>query len=230
MPDPNLAAVQYHEAPSEYRRNGASFSPLGTRFTAPGRAVPSKFVGTDLPSLRDLPQPLLEADLRVVGPHRAARLRDFRQFQRRNAVATDPPLSPRPPCSSYLPTACAPLLSQTGQPCDVTFYRRDPIIDVRVDQQLFLALAYGAGHKRLADMLNAIKFSDASTAAITDIWTLNPMPKDGFTEQQLASVDLDDAESPVGPNGEALRQMIRDTDHCTTVQQEDKYLRRFIAS
>ena len=84
--------------------------------------------------------------------------------------------------------------------------------------------------KRLAEMLNAIKFSDASTAAITEIWTINPMPKDGFTQQQLASVNLAEAESPVGPNGETLRQMIRDNYHCSTVQQEDKYLRRFIAS
>ena len=122
------------------------------------------------------------------------------------------------------------MLSQTGQPCDVTFSRRDPIINVRVDQQLFLAIAYGAGHKRLAEMLNAIKFSDASTAGITEIWTINPMPKEGFTEQQLGAVDLDEAETPVGPNGETLRQMIRDTYHCTTVQQEDMYLRRFIAS
>ena len=122
------------------------------------------------------------------------------------------------------------MLSQTGQPCDVTFYHREPIINVRVDQQLFLAMAYGAGHKRLAEMLNAIKFSDSSTAGITEIWTINPMPKEGFTEQQLAAVDLNEAESPVGPNGETLRQMIRDTYHCSTVQQEDVYLRRFIAS
>ena len=121
-------------------------------------------------------------------------------------------------------------LSQIGHPCDVTFYRRNPIINVRVDQQLFLAMAYGAGHKRLAEMLDAIKFSDGSAAGIMEIWTINPMPKGGFTEQQLMAVDLAEAEDPVGPNGETLRQMIRDTYHCTTVQQEDRYLRRFIAS
>ena len=91
--------------------------------------------------------------------------------------------------------------SQTGPPCDVTFYRRNPIINVRVGQQLFLAIAYGARHKRLAKVLNVIKFSDVSTAGITEIWTINPMPKGGFTERQLAAVDLNEAESPVGPNG-----------------------------
>ena len=121
-------------------------------------------------------------------------------------------------------------LSKTGQPCDVTFYHREPIVDVRLDQQLFITFAYGNAHKRLADMLNAIRFSDASTAAISEIWTINLMPQDGFTDQQLADVKLDVAESTVGPNGETLRQMIRNTYHCTTVNQEDIYLRRFIAS
>ena len=33
------------------------------------------------------------------------------------------------------------LLSQFGQPADITFFNRDPIIDVTVDPQLALALA-----------------------------------------------------------------------------------------
>jgi len=38
------------------------------------------------------------------------------------------------------------------------------------------------------------------------------------------------AEEKVSPNGETLRQMIRETYRCTTVEKEDRYLRRFIAS
>ena len=121
-------------------------------------------------------------------------------------------------------------LSQTGQPCDVTFYNRKPILSVRVDQQVSLALLYGAGPERLAEMLDAIKFSDGTTVGFKEIWTVNPMPRDGFTEDELAKVDMTEAEEQVGPNGETLRQMIRETYRCETVEEEDKYLRRFIAS
>ena len=56
------------------------------------------------------------------------------------------------------------------------------------------------------------------------------MPQDGFTEEQLAAVDLREAEQKVGQNGETLRQMIRESYHCKTRAEEDKFLRRFIAS
>ena len=91
-------------------------------------------------------------------------------------------------------------------------------------------MVYGAGPKRLTEMLNAIKFSDGTTAGIKEIWTVNPIPRDGFTKDELATVDMTEAEERVGPNGETLRQMIRETYHCETVEEENKYLRRFIAS
>jgi hypothetical protein len=56
------------------------------------------------------------------------------------------------------------------------------------------------------------------------------MPQAGFSEDELAAVDLAEAEEPAGPNGETLRKMIRDTYHCKDRDQEDYYLRRFIAS
>jgi len=121
-------------------------------------------------------------------------------------------------------------LSTHGQPCDVTFYHREPILNVRVDQQLGLALMYGAGPKKIQQLMNAIKFSDGTTASLMEIWTVNPMPQDGFTEEQLAAVDLREAEQKVGQNGETLRQMIRESYHCKTRAEEDKFLRRFIAS
>jgi hypothetical protein len=121
-------------------------------------------------------------------------------------------------------------LSSTGQPCDITFYKREPMLDVKIDQRLFLALSYGAGAKKLAELLNNLKLTNGESISWGEIWTVNPMPKDGFTEAELRAVDLAQAEEKVGPNGETLRQMIRDTYHCTTKEEEDKYLRRFIAS
>jgi hypothetical protein len=122
------------------------------------------------------------------------------------------------------------MLSQFGQPCDVTFYDREPLINVKVDQQLALAMAYGAGAKKLVELMSRIKFSDGSTVSLGEIWTVNPMPKEGFTEDQLKAVDMSEAEERSGPNGETLRKMISETYHCKSRGEEDRYLRRFIAS
>jgi len=122
------------------------------------------------------------------------------------------------------------MLSMTGQPCDITFYKRKPIINVTIDQQINLALMYGAGAKKLKEMLENIKLSNGETISIAEIWTINPMPKNGFTDEELAAVDLSEAEEKVGPNGETLRKMISDTYHCQSREEEDYYLRRFIAS
>ena len=35
--------------------------------------------------------------------------------------------------------------SMSGQPCDVTFFKRKPALNVKIDQKLSLALMYGAG-------------------------------------------------------------------------------------
>lgn len=122
------------------------------------------------------------------------------------------------------------MLSMTGQPCDVTFTNDSPAVDVAIDQKLHIALMYGAGAKKLKEMLESIRLSNGSIISITDIWTLNPMPKDGFSQEELDAVDMTEAEKKVGPKGETLRRMISDTYHCKSREKEDYYLRRFIAS
>lgn len=121
-------------------------------------------------------------------------------------------------------------LSMTGQRCDITFYDRKPAIEVKIDQQINLALSYGAGAKKLKEMLESIKISNGQIANIGSIWTINPMPKGGFSEEDLQSVDISEAEERVGPKGETLRKMISDTYHCVSKDEEDYYIRRFIAS
>ncbi len=121
-------------------------------------------------------------------------------------------------------------LSTTGQPCDVTFFERVPAIGVTIDGSIGLALMYGAGAKKLKDMLENIKLSNGDVVSIGDIWTINPMPKGGFSEDELAAVDLSQAEDKVEPNSETLRKMVSDSYHCKTREEEDRYLRRFIAS
>jgi hypothetical protein len=121
-------------------------------------------------------------------------------------------------------------LSMTRQPCDVTFFKRKPALGVKISQQINLALMQGAGAQKLEEMMENIELSNGDRVSITDIWTLNPMPPDGFSEEELAAVDLSEADEKVGPNAETLREMIRATYHCESPAEEEKFLRRFIAS
>ncbi len=122
------------------------------------------------------------------------------------------------------------MLSMTGQKCDITFFKKKPAIDVKIDQQINLAVMYGAGAKKLQEMLENIKLSNGDSVSISEIWTINPMPAGGFSKEELDSVDMDEAEQEVGPDGETLREMIKNTYHCESKDEEDYYLRRFIAS
>lgn len=121
-------------------------------------------------------------------------------------------------------------LSMIGQPCDITFFNKAPVLDVVIDPQLNLAVAYGAGATKLLEKLTNLKLSNGQVVSIDEIWTVNPMPKGGLGDEDLAGVDLAAAEEKSGPNGETLRQMIRETYHCQNRDDEDYYLRRFIAS
>ena len=122
------------------------------------------------------------------------------------------------------------MLSMTGQKCDITFFEKRPAIDVKIEQQINLAVMYGAGTRKLKDMLENIKLSNGDSVSIGEIWTINPMPKRGLTKEELDSVDMAEAEQEAGPNGETLREMIKNSYHCESKDQEDYYLRRFLAS
>lgn len=121
------------------------------------------------------------------------------------------------------------LLSTSGQPTDVTFYKRKPIIDVRVSIKLGAARLYGL-EDHVPRVLKRIEFSNGMTANISEIWTINPMPAGGFTQEELDNVDLSEGEQRAGPQGETIRKMIRSTYHCKSNKETDYYLRRWIAS
>jgi hypothetical protein len=101
---------------------------------------------------------------------------------------------------------------------------------VTVDERLALAAMCGAGPAKLYEMFRGIRLSNGSVVNMGDIWTVNRMPKDGFTREELEAVDMSQAEEKVGPNGRTLRKMIKDTYHCKSRDEENYYLRRFIAS
>jgi hypothetical protein len=125
-------------------------------------------------------------------------------------------------------------LALSEQPCDVCTYSGARHLDVTIDPSFIYALMYGAGPAKLGEMLGHIKLrthgSSDATVAFGDIWVINPMPKDGFTEQELREVDLTEAEQKAGPNGETIREMIRNTYRPKDDVELDRFVRRFLAS
>lgn len=121
------------------------------------------------------------------------------------------------------------MLSSSGQPADITFYRRKPLINVQISTKIAAARLYGL-EGQLQRILKRIPFSNGAVASLAEIWTVNPMPMGGFTDEELAAVDLAEGEERHGPNGETLRKMIRKTYQCKSRKETDFYLRRWIAS
>ena len=89
---------------------------------------------------------------------------------------------------------------------------------------------YGAGPKKLKEMLENIRLSNGDTVNLAEIWVVFPMPKGGLSEKELAEVDLSEGDNKAGPNGETVREMIRNLYHCESRGEEDEFLRRYMAS
>lgn len=121
------------------------------------------------------------------------------------------------------------MLSTSGQPTDVTFFRRKPIVDARVSVKIGAARLYGL-ESHIPRLLKRIEFSNGMVANLAEIWTINPMPVGGFTQEELDSVDMSQGDQPAGPRGETIRKMIRKSYHCKSNKEVDYYLRRWIAS
>ena len=69
-----------------------------------------------------------------------------------------------------------------------------------------------------------------TAVSLDDIWLLNPMPIDGFTEDELKAVDLGKADEFDPLLAGSLRESIRRGYHCKSDEETDFFLRRFIAS
>lgn len=125
-------------------------------------------------------------------------------------------------------------LAVSGQPCDVTFSSSKPFLDVKVEPDFVNVLIYSADSKKRGEMLSDIKLMKegkmAGSTNIEDIWTINPMPEGGIPKEKLDGIDLEEVERGMGQQGEILRRMIKETYHCKNKEEEDYFLRRFIAS
>ena len=86
-------------------------------------------------------------------------------------------------------------------------------MDARVSVKLGAAIVYGL-EDHVPRVLKRIEFSNGMTANINEIWTINPMPAEGFTQEELDNVDLSEGDQKAGPQEETIRKMIRKTYHC----------------
>jgi hypothetical protein len=121
-------------------------------------------------------------------------------------------------------------LSLSGQPCDFTFLNREPVFDVKISPQVSVALLHAAEPEKLNRALESVHLSDGQIVGISEIWVIFPMPKGGLSKEELDAVDLSEAVEEIGAHGETVREIIRHTYHCKSEEEEDRYLRRFLAS
>ncbi len=122
-------------------------------------------------------------------------------------------------------------LSRSGQPCDITFFSREAIIDAKIAERISIAMMYGAGPVKLKEMLDNIELANGERVSFGEIWTINPMPMDGFSADELADADISEADEPSDfYGGKTLREVIRETYRPATDELLDHYIRRFIAS
>jgi hypothetical protein len=105
---------------------------------------------------------------------------------------------------------------------DVTFYDREPLLEVALTKDF--ARKWRAGRRKA--LINRIVFSDGTIVSATEIWTLNPMPRD----LDIANVDLAQGEQVGAANGETIREVIRNTYRCKSRAEEDFFLARWIVS
>jgi hypothetical protein len=121
-------------------------------------------------------------------------------------------------------------LSMSGQSCDVSFIeKKRAAVDVTIDQRISQAINNGAGAEELQKIFSEIKLSDGQMVALDEIRIVLPMPPGGLSKEELAAVDLSDGDQKSGPNGETVREIVRNFYRCESGEEEDGFLRRFLA-
>ena len=70
----------------------------------------------------------------------------------------------------------------------------------------------------------------ADSARHKSLITAVKQPYNGISEKEQADVDMAKADEEWGPNGETVREMIRNLYHCKADEEVNKYVRRYLAS
>ncbi|MGS0550490.1 transposase [Xanthomonas oryzae] len=113
--------------------------------------------------------------------------------------------------------------------CDITFHDRDPLIGVRLSPALNAALMYGAGARKMTEMLDRIETRDGDVFRAVDVWVIVEFPNGLPSDEDLASVDLADGEVEVAP-GVSMRQMAKEVYRCRDDLEAERMLRRILAA
>lgn len=116
------------------------------------------------------------------------------------------------------------------QVCDVLILGSKPHIDVKLSPSYGAAMMYGAGAAKITEMLKTLDLQSGVSIQMNTVGDILPMPREGFTPEELAAVDLSGGDAVGGPNGETVREMITQMYHCQTEQETEWALRRFLAS
>ena len=111
---------------------------------------------------------------------------------------------------------------------DATFYRREPLLEVRLDadyaHNLFIGMV--GDDARAIACLKAVRLSTGTCVHMNEIWGLFYMPPN----IDIRDIDLGKGEEIAGAHGETTRQMISAMYHCRSRAEEDFFLARWIAS
>jgi len=118
----------------------------------------------------------------------------------------------------------------TEQIVDITLGSEKPKINVKISPKFSYALMYGAWIKGLKPLLQKLELSDGTHINAADICTINPMPSEGFTQEELSSVDINEGNQIIPDTGKTMKEIIRETYKCENEQETEYYLRRFLAS
>jgi len=113
--------------------------------------------------------------------------------------------------------------------CDITFHNREPLIGVRLSPALNAALMYGAGAKKLTELLDRVETKSGASFRAVDVWVIVEFPYGPPSEADLAGVDLAGGDNEVVP-GVSLKEMTRQIYHCSSEAETEKMLRRVLAA
>ncbi len=56
-------------------------------------------------------------------------------------------------------------LSQSGQPCDITRYNQQPLLDVVIDPKIAIAMMYGVGPAKLMQLIDPVPLADGRSVS-----------------------------------------------------------------
>jgi len=121
------------------------------------------------------------------------------------------------------------IASQTAELCDIFFLDKRPILNVTPTSNLIRVAYAGASVTKIINLVKRIELSNGRIISLNQIWSVNRMPKGGFSERDLEAINIERAEEPILNTDQTTRNLVQKFYGCAA-DEEDKYVRRFLAS